>query len=95
MEYKKSKGNDSYGYDCGYYPNKSIEELKEICDNNDECVGFNSLGYLKKNTSLITENSNLDLYVCEKKIDSIVEAKKIKIQNIKRDITFVILSCKR
>lgn len=47
--------NDSYGEDIAYYPDKSIIELKQICDSLDESVGFNTYGYIKKkvNTNLI------------------------------------------
>lgn len=40
-------GLDSVGFDIEYIENKSIDELKLICNNNDKCLGFNSLGYLK------------------------------------------------
>lgn len=40
-------GLDSSDYDMGWYPNKSILELKELCDKNENCIGFNTAGYLK------------------------------------------------
>ena len=38
---------DSSGHDICYVPNKTIEELKILADTNDNCVGFNTFGYLK------------------------------------------------
>jgi hypothetical protein len=38
---------DSYGHDIKHYPNKTIEELKILADNDNNCVAFNTYGYLK------------------------------------------------
>ena len=38
---------DSVGFDLNYIPNKTIEELKEICSQDERCLAFNSLGYIK------------------------------------------------
>lgn len=38
---------DSIGYDIICYSGKNIEELKQLCAANPDCIGFNSLGYLK------------------------------------------------
>ncbi len=38
---------DSIGYDIKYYHGKSIDELKNICDADNACIGFNTLGYMK------------------------------------------------
>lgn len=46
-DYTFHKNKDSFGYDIAHIPNKSIEELKKICDNNNKCIGFNTYGYLK------------------------------------------------
>ncbi len=46
-DYEFYPGKDSYGNDIGHFPNKSIEELAEIAEFYDNCVGFNSYGYLK------------------------------------------------
>lgn len=40
-------GEDSFGSDIGHFPSKTIEELAEIAELYDNCVGFNSYGYLK------------------------------------------------
>lgn len=88
------KNKDSYGGDYTFYPNKTIEELKSICDNTLDCVGFNSLGYLKKNVCEqegMSDNDGCDLYIREDRIKHIIEKKKIS----SLDITFVITSCKR
>jgi GR25 family glycosyltransferase involved in LPS biosynthesis len=38
---------DSFGYDIRYEAGKSIDELKELCKKDKNCIGFNSLGYMK------------------------------------------------
>src|SRR5690606_28101112 len=38
---------DSYGGDIKHYPNKTITELKEIADADENCLGFNTLGFIK------------------------------------------------
>lgn len=38
---------DSFGNDIDYYPNKTINELKELSNKMDDCAGFNTYGYLK------------------------------------------------
>lgn len=38
------------GNNIKYYPDKTINELKEIADMYDECVGFNTHGYIKYGT---------------------------------------------
>ena len=38
---------DSFGNDIKYVGVKTLEELKESCKNDDNCLGFNTLGYLK------------------------------------------------
>lgn len=97
-DYIIKKNLDSYGNDCGYYPNKTIEELIKISNYVNECIGFNSKGYLK---SIIVKDdklmkSDLDLYINTKKINNIILNKKqVASGNIKKDITFVITTCKR
>jgi len=49
------KNKDSMGGDSAYYPNKTIQELKEICDHNPEYIAFNTLGYIK--TKLVNKNN--------------------------------------
>lgn len=39
---------DSPGEDLGSMEDLTVEQLKEMADNDPECVGFNSLGWLKK-----------------------------------------------
>ena len=46
---------DSYGGDIEFYENRSIQELKDIADNNDKCIAFNTYGYLK---DIIVNESN-------------------------------------
>lgn len=38
---------DSMGHDIQHIPNKTVEELKEECDKDPKCIGFNTLGYMK------------------------------------------------
>ena len=97
--YIVKKGMDSFGNDYGYYPNKSIPELCELADSIEECVGFNSKGYLKTyitTDSKLRKNENIDLYINHNKIQNIIDKNKnIASGNIKKDITFVITTCKR
>jgi hypothetical protein len=43
---------DSYGGDIGYFENKSVEELEEIANIYDNCIAFNTYGYLKHTINL-------------------------------------------
>ena len=38
---------DSFGNDLGYFPNKTIEEIEDICKMFDDAIGFNTYGYIK------------------------------------------------
>lgn len=38
---------DSPGHDLFHIPDKSVEELKEVCDHDDTCEGFNTNGWIK------------------------------------------------
>jgi hypothetical protein len=93
------KGIDSYFNDCGYYPNKTIDELIEIANNIEECVGFNNKGYMKKlilPDNKLVKVGHIDLYINITKINNIINDKKqIALGYIKKDITFVITTCKR
>jgi hypothetical protein len=93
----KEENKDSFGHDFGYFPDKTIDELKEITENIREAVAFNSLGYVKTHVGNAEEIGHIcDLYVNEEKISNIVnEQKSIALGNIKKDITFAITSCKR
>lgn len=44
---------DSFDFDILFIPNKSIDELKNIADSLPNCIGFNTLGYLKYKISEI------------------------------------------
>ena len=44
MNYTLHKSKDIIGNDYVFHPNKTIEELKNICDNMHDAIGFNSLG---------------------------------------------------
>lgn len=45
---------DSEGYDVNQFKNYSVVKLKEICDKNPSCVGFNTNGWIKYN--IVPEN---------------------------------------
>jgi hypothetical protein len=40
-------GLDSYGYDIKWVGGKTPLELKELCEADQNCIGFNTMGYLK------------------------------------------------
>lgn len=80
---------DSYGYDISYIPNKTVNELKDICNNDEFCVGFNTYGYMKylvKDVSKLMELPNAsfddglyirkDRWINYKLNNDIVEEKK-------------------
>lgn len=73
---------DIFGNDIIYIPDKSIEELSDICDLYDNAIGFNTYGYIKNNE----EHKNLiilpDKYY---KHDGLFIKKKININIIKQD----------
>jgi len=46
-DYTFYKNKDSTGNDIVQIPNKSIEELKILCDEDQYCIGFNTIGFLK------------------------------------------------
>jgi tetratricopeptide (TPR) repeat protein len=48
-DYKLYSNMDSYGNDIIHHANKNLEELKKLADDDEKCVGFNTLGYLKYN----------------------------------------------
>lgn len=43
---------DSYGDDIGHFNNKSVLELEEISSLYDDCIAFNTYGYLKNRINL-------------------------------------------
>ena len=73
-DYTFYKSLESIGNNIGYFPKKSIDELKKICDNLKDAVGFNTYGYIKGKITDISEfkflenrNYNFDgLYVKNK-----------------------------
>jgi hypothetical protein len=52
------KGLDQVNNDIYYVKNKSIDEMKKICDNNDNYIGFNTLGFIKSNININELRSN-------------------------------------
>jgi hypothetical protein len=79
------KGLDSVGYDLTYVGKKPVNELKKLCLENDKCIGFNTLGYMKKSicpkaemqkVSLFTDPSD-GLYVCIDKYNALNPNNKI------------------
>ena len=68
------KGVDQVNNDINYINNKSIDEMKEICDNNYNYIGFNTLGFIKSNINInelksneyINEHNNHGIYVKNK-----------------------------
>lgn len=97
MPFEDYENKDIYGNDCGYYPQKSVEELKLISSMIQEAIGFNDLGYVKSYCSdSITCNHTTKLYIDKSKIQNILKDKKnIASGNIKKNITFVVTTCKR
>lgn len=95
---------DSVGSDIAHVSDKSIEELKQLCDNDPNCMGFNTLGWLKSsvNTSLVnlygTSGSGYcdGLYVKDYSAQLIeVKNRIINRQNMGSDLTFTVTTCKR
>ena len=48
------KSLDHFGDDIDYIPNKSIDEMIEICNKNENIICFNTLGYFKNICKLET-----------------------------------------
>ena len=46
-DYKFYMGKDSADYDIKFVNAKSMEELKSMADNEPNCMGFNTVGFLK------------------------------------------------
>jgi len=53
-------GQDSPGDDLMFVGNKSILEIKELCEKYNNCVGFNTMGFLKSKIKPINEFNKLD-----------------------------------
>ena len=83
-EFKFYKHFDSDGYDLFKANTTNVKELMKLCINNDRCVGFNTLGYLKY---YIADNLNKlpqfkkevdGLYVYDSRWNDIVNKNKEK-----------------
>ena len=96
MSFIEVKNADIIGSDYCYFPNKSVEELKTICNSIQEAVGFNHLGYIKTTAVSLKTVKNIDFYFNEEKHKESLDRKiQVAQNNIKRDITFVSTTCKR
>lgn len=105
--YKFYSGLDSCGNDVGCFDKKSLEELKEICDNNPRFVGFNTHGWVKY--KVVDEENLGGLYGCRGVEDGIyikiddVDLDQIKQKLVEKkengveesNITFTVTTCKR
>ena len=58
QDYIFYKGFDQVNNDINYFNNKSIDELKDICNNNNNYKGFNTLGFIKSNINMNELKSN-------------------------------------
>ena len=56
---------DSFGDDIGNFPNSSMEELVDIVDLYDNCVAFNTYGYLKHSINLPLIPLRSEKYITE------------------------------
>jgi len=61
--YKVLKDHDRTGHDITHVKDKTIDELKALCDADDKCLGFNDVGYLKNYVSNPGKLSGVDLYI--------------------------------
>jgi hypothetical protein len=96
MSFIEVKNADIKGNDCCYFPDKSVEELKDICNFIQEAVGFNHLGYIKFTAASLHTVKNINFFVNEEKYNKNLDRKlQVAQNNIKRDITFVSTTCKR
>ena len=96
MSFIEVKNADIIGSDYCHFPNKSVEELKTICNSIQEAVGFNHLGYIKTTAVSLKTVKNIDFYFNEEKHKESLDRKiQVAQNNIKRDITFVSTTCKR
>lgn len=96
---------DSPGSDLVYVKDKSIEELKVLCDNDPNCMGFNTLGWLKSSVNVHnlcnlygnTTNGYKDGIYVKDMSGKIAEAKSRIINRVvtNSNLTFTITTCKR
>jgi hypothetical protein len=93
------KNKDSHNGDYMFIPNKTISQLKTICEYTLDSFGFNTIGYFKKEIlekDTFSNLSNTDLYIRQDRITKIIKQKKDYLSEKKPlDITFVITTCKR
>ena len=77
------ENKDTPGYDIEFQSGKSVEELKKACLANSDCVGFNTLGFMK---NYIHDSKNLEdsyylrekdhgLYVHKQRYESMIRAR--------------------
>lgn len=57
--------SDSVGYDICYMPNKTIDELKDLCIKDKKCIGFNTLGFMKFYVTHQSQFKTLNAYTAE------------------------------
>jgi hypothetical protein len=92
---------DSIGGDLKCYNQKTVDELKNLADNDTVCAAFNTLGWMKYRVkpelkSLYGANKMTDgIYV--KNTDNVINKKIERIQSNKSEsgLTFMITACKR
>lgn len=75
---------DSYGGDLEFYNNKSIKELKEIADKNENCIAFNTYGYLKN--IIVSEDKFIELKNTSIQTDGLYVKKDYKKNENHKDI---------
>ena len=83
------KGLDSIGYDLCFYQDKTVEELKKLCESNDRCIGFNTLGYLKFYINKVEDLKSVGAYKRESDGLYINDNKYKKIKNLTKNKTFL------
>ena len=59
------KGFDSVSHDVAYVGRKSLDELKQLCLNNEQCIGFNTLGFFKDFICIESELKKVGFYTEE------------------------------
>jgi len=89
---------DSMGHDIKYVGDKTVEELKAICDEDPSCLAFNTLGYFKH--TIVDESDYISLpsydgklhglYVNMKHWQNMLDGVSDKIMGKKLPVAFVI-----
>ena len=81
-DYDFYPNKDSFGGDISFYENKNIEELKNLADNDKNCVAFNTYGYLK---NILQDKENfIELKDRSLQIEGLYVKKKYKKNNIEK-----------